>query len=87
MGRQTDRQRVAEEKKEDQEGGSKGEEGLESWRVKIAGVGLWKITVQEQEHGVGEPGRVSFHLVTKDKGAASDGPGFPYSHAGWWMGC
>lgn len=55
--------------------------------MKIAGVGLWKITVQEQELGVGEPERVSFHLVAKDKGAASDEPGSPYSHAGWWMGC
>lgn len=55
--------------------------------MKIAGVGLWKITVQEQELGVGEPERVSFHLVAKDKGAASDEPRAPYSHAGWWMGC
>lgn len=60
---------------------------LESCRVKIAAVGLWKITVQEQEQDVGEPERVSFHLVTEDKGAASDEPGSPCSHAGWWMGC
>lgn len=60
---------------------------MESWRVKIAAVGLWKITLQEQEHGVEEPERVSFHLVTQDKGATSDEPGSPYSHAGWWMKC
>lgn len=55
--------------------------------MKIAAVGLWKITLQEQEHGVEEPERVSFHLVTQDKGATSDEPGSPYSHAGWWMKC
>lgn len=55
--------------------------------MKIAGAGLWKITVQRQEQDVGEQDRVSFHLVTQDKGAASDEHRSPYSHAGWSMGC
>lgn len=36
---------------------------------------------------MGEPARVGFHLVTQDKGAASDEPGSPCSHEGWWIGC
>lgn len=56
--------------------------------MKIAGIGLLKITVQQQQQDVEEPQTLSFHLLTQDKEAASDGPCLPAAirHTGWSVG-
>lgn len=54
--------------------------------MKIAEVGLWKITVQEQEHGVGEPERELAFIwshKTKELPVTSPGPPTAMLDGGW----
>lgn len=71
--------------------GSWKEWGLESCKVKIAGEGLWKITVQELEQDVGEPEWVSklafiWSHKTKELPVTSQGPPSAILDGRWGVG-